>query len=653
MSATNNDFNDANNNNEQDDETYQQQQQQQPTPEPTQTQQSSPPNFMPELMTTVVNSIASDQNIARQMAGMTGAVESPPQEQQQQQQPPHPHSSPHVPQALLQHLFGGSMSLNQSQTHPQTQTQTQTQYQQPRHLLRRAQQQRRQRDDDSDRVDSDVEDDADDDDNESPMHDIVPTADSDEENEDQPTQPTMGSSSSPQRTVSFVIEGPILPQPVQFVTQDSDGILHGGSSSGSSSAQSSAPSMPNDVRIRVPSQFLDGSVTSSGAPVPQQQHNEQRQQQQRPGRRRANAETTSQSTSSDRQNSPDSVPPLRPEPLFSAERRQRTQPQHQQQQQQQQQFNALADPFQILHSLMTNGAEPWPMAMEDEVEVEVCDHNLRESYDSEFEVPLTVCPVCEDAIIAPSDRNERAAKELRFPLSMQRDNRYQELFDMHAEHLSITEHAEIMLRKQRALYLRLYEWERRYGDHEPINYGAQNNPCYREMSRSLDRYVNALQAFSNMSQELTHAHRRRFVKAVYRTFPRNKLFFKTAMRYEIFKAQPNPMLLPGLDALPECTVCGNSANVRLHAHAPRYEMQSIDPFDGGEPEKVEVRQCTCKHFLMCVDCLLDWYWESSEHLKKSFAACPTCKAEFRLEDILRVRIAESGVGGGGGGHCSN
>lgn len=48
---------------------------------------------------------------------------------------------------------------------------------------------------------------------------------------------------------------------------------------------------------------------------------------------------------------------------------------------------------------------------------------------------------------------------------------------------------------------------------------------------------------------------------------------------------------------------------------------------------------------MCLDCLLDWYYDSSEKLTKSFAKCPTCKAQFHLEDIVRVRTMSSTTAG--------
>lgn len=70
----------------------------------------------------------------------------------------------------------------------------------------------------------------------------------------------------------------------------------------------------------------------------------------------------------------------------------------------------------------------------------------------------------------------------------------------------------------------------------------------------------------------------------------------------------------------KCSICTeNTVDVRLHK-----QRQCDD-----EP-------CRCIQFLMCLECLLRWYWESSEQLQKSFSTCPTCRATFRLEDIVRV-----------------
>lgn len=494
----------------------------------------------------------------------------------------------------------------------------------------------------------------------------------------------------------------------------------------------------DDVRIRVPLRFLDSSATSSGAPTATQQQQEDARQQRDEQRSRHRADATSETTTASTQTTPDTNPPLRPEPLFSAELRQQRLEQERQQRQDQPLRNAqripqrpqrqplqhqqpahaahrndeatpLLDPIQMLQQLMqsVDGGNAGPMmaaaghgagrrtdratanalptaaaagrggrpaaaatgggggARRDPHPFfqqnffandngfggggagERCDHDIHELYDNLYDVPICVCELCEQAIIVPKDQNEYTATALRFPHSMQRDNRFQELFELHREHLTIAEDVQEILKKQRALYLRLFEWENRYSDRAPINYHAQNNPCYRELSRSVDRYVNALQAFSNVSQEMTLAHRRRFVKTVYRTFPKNKAFFQSEMRYEICKAQPNPMLLPGIDALPDCTVCGKAADVRLHAHTQRMETRRMPhALRSDAVQQVPLRQCVCKNFLMCLDCLLDWFWESSARLEKSFAACPTCKAEFKLEDILRVCVAPASHAGG-------
>jgi hypothetical protein len=52
----------------------------------------------------------------------------------------------------------------------------------------------------------------------------------------------------------------------------------------------------------------------------------------------------------------------------------------------------------------------------------------------------------------------------------------------------------------------------------------------------------------------------------------------------------------------------------------------------------EGHSCTCKTFRMCVKCSVKWYWKSSELFSKSFATCPSCRAEYCLEDIVTYEL---------------
>lgn len=261
-----------------------------------------------------------------------------------------------------------------------------------------------------------------------------------------------------------------------------------------------------------------------------------------------------------------------------------------------------------------------------------CTHGLddNETYDDPFAVPLTVCQSCEEVVLVPRNTNEYAVRTLHNPKSLRSDGRFQELFDLHAEHLQLSETVTQLVEQQRSIRLRLFEWQERYSA-EPIDYMAQNSSLYRELQRSVSKTNDLLEATRKMTTKMATLHRRRFVSAVYRTYPHSKSEFISAMRYEILKAHPIPMYMPDVVDTPKCTACDKVANVRLHPQSVRYEQVYT--------RRREIRACQCRHFVMCLDCLLEWYWNSSEQLSKRFAACPTCQAELRLNDIVPVRYS--------------
>lgn len=261
-----------------------------------------------------------------------------------------------------------------------------------------------------------------------------------------------------------------------------------------------------------------------------------------------------------------------------------------------------------------------------------CTHGLdeNETYDDPFSVPLTVCQSCEEVVLVPRNTNEYAVRTLHNPKSLRSDGRFQELFDLHAEHLQLSEMVTQLVEQQRSIRLRLFEWQERYSA-EPIDYMAQNSSLYRELQRSVSKTNDLLEATRKMTTKMATLHRRRFVSAVYRTYPHAKTDFISAMRYEILKAHPIPLYMPDVVDVPKCTACDKVANVRLHPQSVRYEQVYT--------RRREIRTCQCRHFVMCLDCLLEWYWNSSEQLSKRFAACPTCQAELRLNDIVPVRYS--------------
>lgn len=281
--------------------------------------------------------------------------------------------------------------------------------------------------------------------------------------------------------------------------------------------------------------------------------------------------------------------------------------------------DALRRYWELLHG---NGAFAY--------DTEACTHGLQGedgsaqvTYDDPFDVPLGVCPSCEEVVLVPRTTNPHAVRTLRNPQSLRQDGRFVELFELHAEHLRVAEGMTQLLEQQRDIRLRLFEWQQTYSA-EPIDYAAQNNCMYRELQRSVSQTLNALEAARAITMSNMRKHRRDFVNRVYRTYPHSKTEFIQSMRYEIEQAHPNPLYIPGVADVPRCTACDKVADVRLHHQTKRSSQQT------------PVRACQCRQFVMCLECLLEWYWNSSEQLTKSFAACPTCQAEMRLGDIVRV-----------------
>ncbi len=51
----------------------------------------------------------------------------------------------------------------------------------------------------------------------------------------------------------------------------------------------------------------------------------------------------------------------------------------------------------------------------------------------------------------------------------------------------------------------------------------------------------------------------------------------------------------------------------------------------------EKESCRCNE-KMCYECSVKNYWSSSENDKKSFAQCPTCTAEYSLNDLHIIKF---------------
>lgn len=300
-----------------------------------------------------------------------------------------------------------------------------------------------------------------------------------------------------------------------------------------------------------------------------------------------------------------------------------------------------------------------------------CEHESQ-AFATPADVPIAVCKQC-DSVVAPVDAHSTAVRVTPLPLSLNRDDRWSKLLALHADHCQRSLSAvDALLREQQQLLVRLYAWRDAFTNGGPIDYQAQQHPVYQEMERAMKRTLNVTTAFQKTSSAMLAKHRAAVIRAIQRALPQTDDAFVDYAKRQISTALPQALLHPTAGAM--CAVCTeNRVFVRLHAARARYEQPSLDTLfatahneganDSGanrsdssraarrrrgqrqratlHRQQRRIEPCRCVSFSVCLDCLLKWYWESSEQLRKSFAECPTCRAEFHLEDIVPVYAPQS------------
>jgi hypothetical protein len=93
---------------------------------------------------------------------------------------------------------------------------------------------------------------------------------------------------------------------------------------------------------------------------------------------------------------------------------------------------------------------------------------------------------------------------------------------------------------------------------------------------------------------------------------------------------PVPIIEREFEAGLECTICMNARpNVVIQRSCAK------------EPKHCDGHVCKCSA-TMCLDCFYTYYWGASGQCKKSFARCPTCKAEFCMRDVCKVVPPKTG-----------
>jgi hypothetical protein len=295
-----------------------------------------------------------------------------------------------------------------------------------------------------------------------------------------------------------------------------------------------------------------------------------------------------------------------------------------------------------------------------------CNHSAH-VYDRSLAVPLEVCAHC-DSIVMPESQHSVIASALPLPHSMRRDDRWKQLLKLHSDQVRSLESIEQLRREQERSLLQLHEWRDSFSNNggsaqsgASVNassssnssgaaaggtaiitdYAAHNNPIYIEMERSLKKLVNLTAGFQQTIATMLDEHRGRLVREIRRSVPQTQAQFISSTKRAIQRAKPNAMLYPTAGAI--CAVCQEKpVNVRLHQAVQRTERvadnSAAPPWSRGRRnnKRQKVQPCTCHTFSTCIDCLLTWYWEQTNGLQKSFSNCPTCRAEFVLEDIVPV-----------------
>jgi hypothetical protein len=228
------------------------------------------------------------------------------------------------------------------------------------------------------------------------------------------------------------------------------------------------------------------------------------------------------------------------------------------------------------------------------------------------------CSRCE-SIVAPADEHSVVARVLRLPLSLRRDERWQRLLEIYNRHMQAVRDIARLQDRHGHLVVRLAHWRDAFGSNRPHDYDGADNWLFGALDHGVKRYLNSISGFRRASQHMLSEHRAALLAGLDRLLPQSVDAFVAKTREAIERAQPHPMIYPTEQA--KCSMC-TEATVDVRLHKQHVSADEVP--------------CRCIQFLVCLDCLLRWYWESSEQLHKSFSTCPTCRTLFRLEDIVRV-----------------
>lgn len=272
-------------------------------------------------------------------------------------------------------------------------------------------------------------------------------------------------------------------------------------------------------------------------------------------------------------------------------------------------------------------------------EHDACEHGDT-VYESPENVPIAFCDRCS-SIVIPETVNSVVARAVPLPNSLLRDERWSQLMQIYTEHLRVKRDVARMLREQETLLVRMNRWRDTYAQSGAlVDYRAQHNPVYQTLDESIKRVANVLAGLQQTVDGVIAETRRKLLRDVQRTVPRRQEDFVRAAKRLIGSTRKTPLYHP--NAGKTCTLCDTAkCFVMLHSPLHACARRAEEPKRRRPHAASNERPCSCREFAVCIDCLLRWYWESSQALTKTFAQCPLCRAEFQLEDIVPIYDARA------------
>lgn len=314
--------------------------------------------------------------------------------------------------------------------------------------------------------------------------------------------------------------------------------------------------------------------------------------------------------------------------------------------------------------------------------VERCSH-AKAAHKSSKAANLIYCIECHSVLIR--NRHSDSFRTLPLPSSMLRDARVERLLAIYTQCCEIDTIAQDLLYNIERLQCCLNEWRHKYvSNSKPVDFNGQNSFLYLALEQVLAVQTDKIRSFADQHHTMHEKCAVVMQTAATKTISPSMRQFLRNTKLQISAAHPEPIYYPNCGHV--CSICCEQyVYIRLHnarhlaANRPSsrsllmasetkdFDCQSTERAARSErrlgqraaghnraretteatsalnlhsvaaaPTVALENVCQCADFSVCIDCLLQSYWHSTEALKKSFANCPTCRAEYQLEDIIPV-----------------